>query len=166
VLRDCVHCLLLDAFVVVVVVVVVVIVVIVVIIIIIIIIIVVVVVVVVVVVIVVVVIVALLFVQHGATPLMVACGLGSGLVVDALLHHGAGLQHADHDGNTALHHASGAPGRSTLLSTLVEHGASVRATNKLGETALDVAQRVGDEAMVKVLDGAAATAAAAPRSHK
>ena len=51
---------------------------------------------------------------------------------------GADVNAADHDGNTALHHAA-ARGDNEMITFLVSRGANVKAVDREGRTTVDMA---------------------------
>lgn len=94
----------------------------------------------------------------GATPLMIAAGLGSSLVVDALMHAGANVYTVDSTGATCLHHAvRGAPGHAAIVRALVKYGADPAAVTSGGQSVLDLAHHTGDGEVVSALEAALAT---------
>jgi serine/threonine-protein phosphatase 6 regulatory ankyrin repeat subunit B len=70
--------------------------------------------------------------RFGATALLYAAEGGCAGVVEALLRAGADVNKADEDGDAPLRVAASAP----IATMLIERGADVNATNKLGRTAL------------------------------
>jgi ankyrin repeat protein len=91
----------------------------------------------------------------GVTPLQAAAGVGFGEGYAANSHRnapsgwlpaikylveelGADVNAADHEGNTALHHAA-ARGDNEVIRYLVSRGADVKAVNRAGETTVDMA---------------------------
>jgi ankyrin repeat protein len=89
----------------------------------------------------------------GVSPLLAAAGVGSSpldtrgryktqsqaiAAVQALLNAGADINHADHNGQTALHGAA-SWGWNDLVKTLADHHADLLAKDAHGRTAADVA---------------------------
>ena len=76
--------------------------------------------------------------RHGYTPLLLASRSGSFEIVEHLLtSFSSDISETDHDGCTALHHAS-FEGRKDILKFLVRHGAFVEAKDKTGRIAKDL----------------------------
>jgi len=85
--------------------------------------------------------------QDGQTALMYACLLGHEAIVTLLLQAGASLHKADRDGWTALMVASRA-GHVGTARLLIEHAvSSLFRKNQEGDTARDIARRIGHEKM-------------------
>ena len=82
--------------------------------------------------------------SQGQTLLMMAASAGAYDLAQWLLAHGAGLDAQDVAGRTALMHAVlGAAGESSL-PILLQHGASLKLTDRQGLNALALAQQIGD----------------------
>ena len=92
----------------------------------------------------------------GTTPLMRAADLGREDIVAALLRRGAAVNARDGQGGSALFYAA-ISGKPKVLAALVKAGADVNIhTAGFDESALTVAARHGDLAMVKALIAAGA----------
>ena len=92
----------------------------------------------------------------GTTPLMRAAELGREDIVAALLKGGAAVNARDGQGGSALFYAA-ISGKPNVLAALVKAGADVNVhTAGFDESALTVAARHGDLAMVKALIAAGA----------
>lgn len=90
----------------------------------------------------------------GLTPLLVACGkptAGYRNTVDLLLKKGAHVNVRDPLGNTPLL-LSISGGTADIAFTLIEQGADVFATRRDGESALTLAQKLGDERLVRLIE--------------
>jgi ankyrin repeat protein len=85
--------------------------------------------------------------RKGQAALLQAAQEGDADVVEVLLKAGADLNKADDDGLAPLSVAASA----RIATMLIERGANVNATNKLGQTALLIAGRKGRAGVVKAL---------------
>jgi ankyrin repeat protein len=96
--------------------------------------------------------------RNGLTPLMLTAENGLEFeqeIAELLLSHGADPAHADSNGNTALiyaaanyHEASG----KKVMELLLDAGyTDINHVNNSGESALDIAQRMNHENIVKLL---------------
>jgi ankyrin repeat protein len=92
--------------------------------------------------------------QHGVTALMLARGKEAVL---ALVANGAGVNSVDEDGETPLMYAV-RPHAADKVQILLGHGADIRARNKKGQTALDIANKEYgiSNALLDLLEGAEA----------
>jgi len=82
-----------------------------------------------------------------------------------LLGHGAAVDAADNNQNTALHYAAGY-GQDEGVALLLQHNANKEIKNLDGKTALEVAQLNNQDGVVKLLEGAAnGTATAAEKAE-
>lgn len=71
-------------------------------------------------------------------------------VVRALVEYGANVNHADENGETALHRATQRDDRE-MVQYLIDNGADVHFLNLRGRTPLMVAARCGHRAMIQLL---------------
>ena len=85
------------------------------------------------------------------TALKIACKKGNVDAIDVLLHAGADTTISDTDGYTCLHKAVNAGCNKQTLQALINHGADVNATSKLGNTALNIACWKGNVEAIDVL---------------
>jgi ankyrin repeat protein len=74
--------------------------------------------------------------RSGITPLMVAAEFGETWALDRLMGCGVDLDARDHDGNTALLRACGAPSGRVAVAALVKAGADAACLDRHGRTAL------------------------------
>lgn len=81
---------------------------------------------------------------QGQTLLMAAASAGAYDLVQWLLARGASLDAQDIAGRTALMHAVSAATGESSLPMLLQHGASLKLTDKQGLTAAALAQQIGD----------------------
>jgi ankyrin repeat protein len=90
----------------------------------------------------------------GWTPLLMAAAFGPPEAVQALLDAHAGVDAQDYRGFTPLMLAAGTDryDRRTV-NMLLAHGADLRPTNHAGETALDWANKFGDQEVIRALGG-------------
>ena len=89
--------------------------------------------------------------EEGEPPLVAAVASGNVWALELLMAAGCEVGSAsEEDGWTALHRAS-LLGHRVSVSCLLEAGANVRATNKLGETSLSVAAEAGQSEVVEYL---------------
>ena len=93
--------------------------------------------------------------KGGYTPLMLASISGSNELASALIAHGAKVNAVNPGGVTALMIAA-AQNRATLADLLLKSGADVNARSEDGRTALSIAQANSNDAVIKVLQQAAA----------
>lgn len=94
--------------------------------------------------------------ETGWTALMIAAVMAQPKSVLALLDAGAQIDQRDHHGDTALIGAAAVrfgnlQSVAEVVGTLLAHGASVAATNDLGESALMWAARSGNAGTIKIL---------------
>ena len=89
----------------------------------------------------------------GLTRLMIACTFGKLDRVKELLKRGAAPNKTTPQGDTALHmvHVTDNNSGAKIVKLLVAHGANINAKNKIGETPLHVATRIGSRPFVKAL---------------
>jgi ankyrin repeat protein len=73
-------------------------------------------------------------------------------IINTLLERGADINRQDEDGLTALMHAV-TQRRLDIAELLLAHGADKTIKNKENQTAMDLAQQSGDEALLKLLRG-------------
>ena len=104
----------------------------------------------------------LLLIQHGAnvldkdfneyTPLTLAASEGREAIVSLLLENGAepSINVQGDAGYTALH-AAAANGNAAIVATLLEHGADAALTTEYGDTAMRLAERIGNKDVVDIL---------------
>jgi N-acyl-D-amino-acid deacylase len=90
----------------------------------------------------------------GWTPLLMAAAFGPPEAVKALLDAGGRIDAQDYRGFTPLMLAAGTDryDRRTV-NMLVAHGADLRPVNHAGETALDWANKFGDQEVIRALKG-------------
>jgi len=119
------------------------------------------------------------FTADGWTPLHLAAFFGRADAVDVLLAAGADLRAVsrNHEGNMPLHAALAGRGVGRISTTLLSHGAGVRATDAGGHTALHHAAFRDDAGLVNTVlahgadptarnnDGKTALAIAEERGH-
>jgi ankyrin repeat protein len=97
----------------------------------------------------------------GFTPLALACAFGPSEVVQTLLDAGAKVNVTDVRGMTPLMLAVATDhSNSTIVRMLLAKGADVNAKSKLGETALDWANKIGNKSIIDMLEKAGAKGAA------
>jgi ankyrin repeat protein len=90
--------------------------------------------------------------KRGVTPLALAAMFGAGGIVKALLARGADPNACDDEGYTPLLRAVYSDfGTIDTVRALLDHGADATARSKRGETALALAGRHGETAVVKAL---------------
>ena len=82
--------------------------------------------------------------EKGDTALMLASEKGNVEFIYLLLKAGADPNIADGDGNTWLHHSIIGESKGEVLQMIINHGAQVNATNKMGDTALMIASGKGN----------------------
>lgn len=90
----------------------------------------------------------------GLSPLLIACGkptAGYKSTVDMLLSKGAHLEVRDRFGNTPLL-LSISGGTADIAASLIERGANVFASRRDGETALTLAQKLGNERLIRLIE--------------
>ena len=75
------------------------------------------------------------------------------LVTTTLVEAGADLHAVDVNGSTPLHHAV-SNSHPAMITALIELGADPGRTNGSGETALDMARRLGEAPAIEVLEAA------------
>jgi len=102
--------------------------------------------------------------ETGWTALMIAAVAAQPLSISAILDAGAPVDQRDRHGDTALIGAAAVRFgnlrmAAEVVGILLAHGASVDATNDLGESALMWAARSGNPESIKVLLGAGANPA-------
>ncbi|PYS08976.1 MAG: hypothetical protein DMG15_25285 [Acidobacteria bacterium] len=107
--------------------------------------------------------------ETGWTPLMIAAVTVQPQSISILLDSGAYVDQRDHHGDTALIGAASVRFNNLqmaaeVLGILLAHGASVEATNDLGESALMWSARAGNPESIKVLLKAGANPARVDRS--
>ncbi|EPS42662.1 hypothetical protein H072_3413 [Dactylellina haptotyla CBS 200.50] len=84
--------------------------------------------------------------KWGKTPLLVAAGTdrhgrrGRAWVFEELIKHGADVNATGRDGNTPLHEAANSGFGEEELQVLMDHGANLRAKNKLGRQPKDMTE--------------------------
>jgi ankyrin repeat protein len=108
------------------------------------------------------------FASDGWTPLHLAAFFGRADAVDVLLAAGADLRAVsrNHEANMPLHAALAGRGVGRISTTLLAHGADVRATDAGGHTALHHAAFRDDVALVNTLLAHGADPAARTRGGK
>jgi ankyrin repeat protein len=84
-------------------------------------------------------------------PLQVAAGAGNWRAVEVLVKYGANVNFEDFEGETALHCAAMRPDNGRVIRELVVRGADRRILSRIGETPLQVAQRLKHESNVRSL---------------
>jgi tankyrase len=102
----------------------------------------------------------------GLTPLLIACGKptsGYRNAVDLLLKKGAHINVRDPLGNTPLL-LSITGGTPDIAFALIEQGADVFASRRDGATALSLAQKLGDERLLRLIEFKMKQASSAGRS--
>jgi hypothetical protein len=92
--------------------------------------------------------------QGNRRPLNYAAISNRGAAVKFLLARGAGINLTNNSGFTAVHHAVEASAIETVTA-LIAAGANVTIPNVQGALPLDTAKRRGNEAVIKLLEGAA-----------
>ena len=92
----------------------------------------------------------------GETALWLACSYRQQDSVRILLEAGPYPNIADNNGDTCLHAAVIGGCSKNIISTILDHGAGVNATNKNNETALIIACRNGNKSAINVLCNAGA----------
>jgi len=107
--------------------------------------------------------------ETGWTALMIAAVAVQPQSMSALLDAGARVEQRDHHGDTALIGAASVrfnnlQTAAEVVGILLAHGASVDATNDLGESALMWSARAGNPESIKVLLKAGANPALVDRS--
>ncbi len=91
----------------------------------------------------------------GATPLMLAAGVGHAAFVARLIDLGSDPDLRDHEGRSALHFAA-ERGHTLVMERLIESGAAIAAADGYGETPLHLASAGGRVEAVKLLLAAGA----------
>lgn len=84
-------------------------------------------------------------------PLQVAAGVGNWRAIEVLVKYGAKVNFQDFEGETALHCAAMRPDNGRVIRELVVRGADRRILSRIGETPLQVAQRLKHESNVRSL---------------
>lgn len=88
---------------------------------------------------------------NGCTALMMAAHTGSRRIVHLLLQHGANANHQNaRSGDTALMLATDY-NHPTVVARLLRAGASLKLRNEQGETALQIAKRMGSDECIDVI---------------
>lgn len=108
------------------------------------------------------------FAPDGWTPLHLAAFFGRDDAVDVLLAAGADLRAVsrNHEGNMPLHAALAGRGAGRIATTLMAHGADVRAPDAGGHTALHQAAFRDDVALVNAVLARGADASTRNRDGK
>jgi ankyrin repeat protein len=94
--------------------------------------------------------------RRGQTPLHYAAALGDAEVARAILENAGDLAIVDSHANSAMWTATFcAKGTYTLVELLVQFGGGRAAAlkNRHGRSAIDFARQIGDEKLLKLLDG-------------
>jgi len=65
-------------------------------------------------------------------------------VAECLLEHGCDVNHAENNGDTALHLTATRSGRLAVAQLLLRYGAKLNVRNNAGQTAADIATRSGN----------------------
>ena len=92
--------------------------------------------------------------KTNTTALMHACQQGKEDVVNILLNAGADTTISDPNGDTCLFKAISTGCKKQTLQALIDHGADVNATSRVGQTALKVACEKGNVDAINVLQNA------------
>lgn len=85
------------------------------------------------------------------TPFLIAAQRGNIAAVSKFIKMRASLDSVTNIGNNALHLATEGQ-HLTVVNILIRNGADTRLTNDAGETALDIARRVGNDKLIRKLD--------------
>jgi hypothetical protein len=93
-------------------------------------------------------------IAHDETPLLHALKSRRLATTRALLALGANVNHADSKGATALHYAVRQYYETDVIALLLAHGASPDLRSRRGNTALDLARRMGRLDIITLLGGA------------
>ena len=89
--------------------------------------------------------------NDGWTPFLIAAQRGKIAAVSRFIKMRVSLDSATNIGNNALHLATEGQ-HLTVVDILIRNGADTRLTNDAGETALDIARRVGNDKLIRKLD--------------
>ncbi|MEZ0262178.1 MAG: ankyrin repeat domain-containing protein [Alphaproteobacteria bacterium] len=91
--------------------------------------------------------------RYGKTPLILACENGYAESARILFAHKADANLPDRDGNLPIHVLAKCK-NPAMVKVLVDGGARLTARDSRGDTALEIAQRAGNEPMVNALEQA------------
>jgi ankyrin repeat protein len=89
--------------------------------------------------------------ETGQTPLHLAACWGHGDMTELFLKHGADVHAADEMGRTPLH-AAVESGDERVVHLLLKHGAKVTTRDELKLTPLDLARRIKEVSLAKILE--------------